>query len=142
GADVLRIDTGALADFFHDADPAHYVADLRGADIHNIEVIGITDDVAADPTKGTTVKLNAADVLNFSGDALGQDTLYVVGNQGDKLQISTADAPNWVDGDNNAANGVTKTGTVDDGQGETFNVYTTTASAHLYVDTDITVQTA
>src|SRR5262249_38105573 len=57
GADGLRIDTGALAAFFHDADPTHYLPDLRGAGIHNIEGIGITAAVPAQTPEGPRRKV-------------------------------------------------------------------------------------
>ena len=138
GADVLRIDDGALSIFFG---AGSTTVDLRGADIRNIEVIGITEEVVSDVTKGTTLKLDAADVIAFSGDALGADTLYIVGSKGDKLQISNTDATNWVDGDGNIANGVTKTGSFDDGQGQVFDIYQTKSGGTLFVDQDVTVQT-
>jgi hypothetical protein len=138
GADVLRIDDGALALFFNQTND---VIDLRGADIRNIEVIGLTEEVASDATKGTTIKLEAEDVLDFSGDALGTNTLYIVGNLGDKVQLATTGPEDWVDGDGNAGNDVTKTGTFDDGQGQVFDIYSTESGGKLYVDTDITVVT-
>ena len=138
GADVLRIDDGALSIFFG---AGSTTVDLRGADIRNIEVIGITEEVVSDVTKGTTLKLNAADVIAFSGDALGADTLYIVGSKGDKLQISNADSANWVDGNALPGDGVTKTGVFDDGQGQVFDIYTTQAGAKLYVDQDVKVET-
>jgi hypothetical protein len=139
GIDVLRIDDGALDIFFNGT--KNPVVDLRGADIRNIEIIGITEEAVSKVDNGTTLKLNAADVVNFSGDALGADTLYIVGNKGDKLQISNADAGNWTDGDGIAANGVTKVGTVDNGDGQVFDHYVTKAGGHLYVDADIKVET-
>ena len=72
---------------------------------------------------------------------MGADRLYLVGSNGDKLTIAAADAGNWVDGDGNAANGVTKTGSVVDSSGHAFDIYATAAGGTLYVDHDITVQT-
>ena len=141
GADVLRIDDGALAIFFG---TANNVVDLRGADIHNIEVIGITEEAVSDKNNGTTIKLTAADVLAFADDTVGADgiaanTIYVVGSQGDKVQLASNGA-GFVDGDVGTA-GIQPTGTFDDGQGQVFNIYTITGGGALYVDKDITVQT-
>jgi hypothetical protein len=54
---------------------------------------------------------------------------------------ATTGPEDWVDGDGNAGNGVTKTGTFDDGQGQVFDIYSTESGGKLYVDTDITVAT-
>jgi hypothetical protein len=140
GSDVLRIDDAAIA-LFNDPALTTSTVDLGGLDVSNIEVIALTEDVAADAAKGTTLLLSAADVVDFSGDAMGADTLYVVGSDGDKLTIAGADAANWVDGDGNAANGVTKTGSFVDSAGHAFDIYTTAAGGTLYVDQDIAVET-
>ncbi|MGH6931944.1 MAG: tandem-95 repeat protein, partial [Dongiaceae bacterium] len=141
GSDVLRIDDGAIA-LFNNSLLTSSTVDLRGLDIRNIEVILITEELDRSGAKGTTIRLDAADVINWSGDAMGNDTLYLVGSDGDTLQISATDAANWVDGDGNAANGVTKTGSIVDSSGHAFDIYATTAGGTLHVDQDITVVTS
>ena len=147
GNDILRIDQGAIAITKHqdgtlagNPTAAETTVDLSGKAISNIEAILITTEAAPDDNFGTTVRLHAADVLSFSGDAVNH-SLYVLGQKGDQVQLFTADYSNWVDSDANAANGVTATGSVTIGS-QTFNVYTATNGAHLYVDQDVTVTTA
>jgi hypothetical protein len=147
GNDILRIDQGAVAITKHqdgtlagNPTAAETTVDLSGKAISNIEAILITTEAAPDDNFGTAVRLRAADVLSFSGDAVNH-SLYVLGQKGDQVQLFTADYSNWVDSDANAANGVTATGSVTIGS-QTFNVYTATNGAHLYVDQDVTVTTA
>ena len=147
GNDILRIDIGAINITKHqdgtlagNPTAAETTVDLSGKDIHNIESILLTTEAQPDDNFGTTVRLHAADVLSFSGDAVNH-SLYVVGQKGDQVQLFTGDYGNWVDGDANAANGVTATGSVVIGS-QAFNVYTATNGAHLYVDQDVTVTTA
>jgi hypothetical protein len=142
GADVLRIDDGALAIFFG---TANNVVNLVGADIRNIEVIGISEEAVSDKNNGTTIKLSAADVLAFADDSKDADgieanTLYIVGSQGDKVQLASNGA-GFIDGDANAGNGITASSTFDDGQGQVFNVYNISGGGKLYVDADVTVTT-
>jgi VCBS repeat-containing protein len=144
GTDILRVDDGAIAlTKIQDGSVAgplvNTVVDLENADIHDVESILITQEALPDASFGTTVRLDAQNVLNFT-DA--NDTLYVVGNSGDKLVLGQPDGgeATWVDGNANAGDGITKFGSITVG-GVTFNEYHTSSGGKLYVDNDITVQT-
>jgi hypothetical protein len=128
GIDVLRIDDGAMELFLNPQETQAQV-DLRGVtSIHDMEVLLITDDAEGSATKGTTLLLNAADVLNFTDDAIpGIDsninhTLYVNGNASDQVNMGTG----WTDG----------------GVSGDFHTYTQTVSGTLVtlnVETELTV---
>jgi uncharacterized repeat protein (TIGR01451 family) len=137
GTDVLRIDQGAV--FISDIQTsggtpgANLEVDLRGnASVVNMEVILFTEEINPDASVGTTIKLNAQDVLNFT-DA--NNTLYIVGSDGDKVQI---DGANWIDGDAGAP-GINPTGTINNGDGQIFNTYQTLNGGTLHVDQDVQV---
>ncbi len=86
GIDLLRIDGNPTA---------NSTVDLTGkTSIHNIEGILITDDADSLASVGTTVKLSAADVLNFTD---GNNVLHVMGNPGDYLDIglTSGNADGW-----------------------------------------------
>ena len=79
GFDLLRIDSSA---------------DLRGnTAITNIEGLLITDDVNSDPNAGSTVQLNAQDVLDFTDSG---NTLSIIGNNGDQLTLDSGFSTNGV----------------------------------------------
>ena len=151
GNDILRIDIGAINITKHEdgtlagsPTAAETTVDLSGKDIHNVEAILLTTEAVPDDNFGTTIRLKAADVLNYSEQDVSDaqyHSLYVIGQKGDQVQLFTSDAANWVDGDANAANGVTATGSVTIGS-QVFNIYTASNGAHLYVDQDVTVTTA
>ncbi len=98
GFDLLRVDQGALAlsqlgsaQESNTLGPGNNVlVDLTGKDIHGIEGVLITEEAgtsttAIDPNDdvGTTVRLNAQDVL----DSSDTDTLYILGSPGDVVEL-------------------------------------------------------
>jgi Ca2+-binding RTX toxin-like protein len=123
GVDLLRIDGDSLTN--STVDLAEF--NLAGAkDISGIEGLLITDDHASSDSIGTTLVLTAADVLDITSGNTDQyaNTLRVLGNEGDVLDLSPAD--NWQIG-----------GTVDG-----FVSYTSTAATTpvtLLVDSDVNV---
>jgi hypothetical protein len=124
----LTLDGGAGIDLLRlDGSPtANSTINLTGeTGISGIEGLLITDDTASSASIGTTVVLNAADVLDFTSGNIGLDvnTLHVLGNAGDHLDLNAAD--NWVQG-----------ATTSDG----FVTYTSAAlSVTLLVDSNVTV---
>ncbi|TXH31771.1 MAG: hypothetical protein E6Q98_26430, partial [Rhodospirillaceae bacterium] len=134
GFDILRIDQGALYNtgkfqggWSVEPDIKDATVDLTGADIKNIESILITEEAKPDSSLGTTLKLSAQDVFNFT-DA--DHSLYIVGSQGDKLDFDQA---NWT----NTGQIVTSDG------GQQFVHYQATVNAmtvNLYVDKDVQTQ--
>ncbi|HSH53538.1 MAG TPA: retention module-containing protein [Methylotenera sp.] len=81
GIDLLRLDGLATA---------NSTINLTGkTSISNTEGLLITDDTASSASIGTTVVLNAADVLQFTSGNVGADlnTLHVLGNAGDTLNL-------------------------------------------------------
>ena len=133
GWDILRIDDGALYNTTSQGGPAsgfsNAIVDLTGDSITNIEEILITEEAIPDINIGTTIKITAQNVINFTGT--GTDDLYVVGSKGDHVDL-TGDPANWVD---------TGTTTASPG-GQVFHLYEATVgaqTAHLYVDQDVTV---
>ncbi|MBZ0093977.1 MAG: retention module-containing protein [Sulfuricella sp.] len=94
GFDLLRVDGlpngGAVIDLRN-------VSSLQGGSSSgtsgDIEGILITDDANSDPNAGTIVSLTAQDVLDYSSN----NTLYVLGNPGDTLNIgfSGANPDGW-----------------------------------------------
>ncbi len=140
GDDLLRIDQGAIAITKHQdgslpgaPTALETTVDLSGKNITNIEGILITTEGAPDAALGTTIQLKAADVLAYSAT----DVLYVIGQDGDKVQL--LDKANWVDGDADAGNGITATSSFSNAEGQTFNVYQTLSGGTLNVDADVEV---
>jgi hypothetical protein len=140
GDDLLRIDQGAIAITKHQdgsiAGPVtagEVTVDLSGKNITNIEGILITTEGLPDPNLGTTIQLKSTDVLNYSAT----DVLYVIGQDGDRVQL--LDSANWIDGDGNALNGITATGSFSNAAGQTFNVYQIVGGGTLNVDADVEV---
>jgi hypothetical protein len=121
GFDLLRVDGlpngGAVIDLRN-------VSSLQGGTptgtSGDIEGILITDDANSDPNVGTTISLTAQDVLDYSSS----NTLYVLGNPGDTLNIGYT-APGG------GPDGWTTTG-VPNLQG--FVTYTATNGATLLVE--------
>ena len=143
GFDLLRVDQGALAlsqlGSVHDSNtlgPGNNVlVDLTGKDIHGIEGILITEEAgtsttAIDPNDdvGTTVRLNAQDVLDYSET----DTLYILGSPGDVVELGGG---TW-----------TSAGpTPPDPAGQQFELYTADLGggqiASVFVETEVQVHT-
>jgi hypothetical protein len=138
GTDILRVDQGAVINTQHQDGSLAGAAgietvNLSGKSISNIEVILLTTEAVADDNVGTKVQLSAADVLSYT-DA--SDTLYVLGQKGDGVQL--LDAANWIDGDLGTA-GIQATSNFTNAAGQTFNVYQTVNGGILNVDADVTV---
>ncbi|WP_374371142.1 DUF5801 repeats-in-toxin domain-containing protein [Dongia sp.] len=145
GFDLLRVDQGALKNSTItntgsiDHFPTSDIVDLQGASISSIEGILITEEAiisgmtqSGSPTKGTTVVLDASDVISFSDS----DTLYIIGSAGDKVDLDNAD----IDGTNNGATIWTQGAeTTPLTGGITFVTYTSNTGATLYVDKDVEV---
>jgi len=140
GDDLLRVDQGAIAITKHQdgslagaPTAAEMTVDLSGKNITNIEGILITTEGLPDPDLGTTIQLKSTDVLNYSAT----DVLYVIGQDGDKVQL--LDPANWIDGDGSAGNGITATSSFSNAEGQTFNVYQIVGGGTLNVDADVEV---
>ncbi len=130
GDDVLRVDQGAVALYLDligdgDIDDVYPIVDLRGRDIHDIEVILITDDSVgvdgtSDPNAGTTIALDYGDVVAYTDS---DNVLYIAGSDGDAVKLTGGSWQN--------------TGTTD-----SFVIYTWTGSgdsAVVKVEDNVTV---
>jgi hypothetical protein len=132
GIDLLRLDGSSPT--------GGSTVDLRGnIAISNIEGLLITDDTTSNPSAGTTVKLNAHDVLDFTSGNIAPDinTLHVLGNQGDILDLNLGLGADQFQID-------TSIGTAGNhyADGNGFVHYTATTSSHtvtLLVDSNILV---
>jgi hypothetical protein len=149
--DILRIDDGALAlSIAGSANIANtltsnVLVDLTGkTNISNIEIILITEEAgqsttATDPNDdiGTTLKLNAADVLTYT-DA--DNSLWVLGSPGDVLQLDAGGG--WIDANPGVA-GLQGVAQPADSQGQVFVKYTSSLNPtlSLYVESDVQVTT-
>jgi hypothetical protein len=136
GADVLRIDQGALF-LFNNPGSSTATVNISGEPIQNIEVLLITDEAVVNVdgssrnvlTSGTTLTLSAADVLNFADDTLDADgiaanTLFIAGNVGDTVSLT---GTGW-------------SGGVVDAQG--FAVWTNVNGATVKVEDEVAVVTS
>jgi hypothetical protein len=144
GIDTVRIDLGAVTLSLAGSGtqtsgagdtmgPAQNVfVDLTGKAITNVEIFLITEEagtssLAVDPNDnvGTTIKLNAADVINYSPT----DSLTILGSPGDILQLNQSSA--WV-----------ASAPVVDAQNQTTVTWNTTIgpAATVVVDAQVTVQ--
>jgi hypothetical protein len=114
--------------------------DLTDKAISNIEIILITEEagastLATDPNDdvGTTLKLTAADILDYT-DA--DHELWILGSPGDVVDLGPAS--DWKDADN-ATPGVQGTpwsGT----DGQTFTLYQSQGGALVYVENEVRAQ--
>lgn len=141
GFDIVRVDQGAIFNTMTaeglalPAGLANATVDMRDANITNVESILITEE-ASPSGAGTKIILNASDVIDFAdnskdADGLEGDTLYVIGSNGDSLELH-------LDG------GVTVNSTSivnDDARGMTFTQYNLSNGGTLIVDSDVTVST-
>ena len=147
GFDLLRVDDGALylsqqgsslpGNLLGPAD--NVVINLSGKNIQGIEGILITEEAGAstlgtDPNDdvGTTIILNAQDVLDYTnGDTIDDNLLYILGSPGDVVQLGGA---TWE-----------FVGTLPaDSQGQAFSHWTAqigSETANVYVETEVQVQT-
>jgi hypothetical protein len=147
GFDLLRIDDGALylsqkgsalpGNLLGPAD--NFIVNLSGKNIQGIEGILITEEAGAsklgtDPNDdvGTTIILNAQDVLDYTnGDTIDDNLLYILGSPGDVVQLGGA---TWE-----------FVGTLPaDTQGQAFTHWTAQIggeTANVYVETEVQVQT-
>jgi hypothetical protein len=143
--DILRIDDGALALSIDNTLTSNVLVDLTGkTNISNIEILLITEEAGqsttgADPNDdiGTTLKLNAADVLTYT-DA--DNSLWVLGSPGDVLQLDTGGG--WIDANPGVA-GLQGVAQPADSQGQVFVKYTSSLdpTLSLYVESDVQVTT-
>ncbi|MGH6644847.1 MAG: hypothetical protein ACRED3_19350, partial [Bradyrhizobium sp.] len=121
--------------------------DMSGQDIHNVDMILITEDADADSKRGTSLELDAstADRMPRSDgdDSDSSANLYIVGSKGDHLTLDDISG-GWVDG-NGDIPGIQPVGHVDDGHGQAFDIYQVAGdqfggrTTNVYVDTDIQV---
>ncbi|HVJ34509.1 MAG TPA: Ig-like domain-containing protein, partial [Terriglobia bacterium] len=136
GFDILRVDQGAL--YNSESQGGYVVPGLTNATVdfgannsavHNIEAVLITEEAVPDANLGTTVKLSAQDVFNFSSD----HELYVIGSAGDKVDLTYDAKGTW----NDTGTTVTSSG------GQAFEVWHGTSASGqvtLYIDHDLTTQ--
>ncbi len=102
GFDILRIDDGAIQlTKYEDGSLAgpitNLLVTLHGQDIHDIELILITQEAVPDAAHGTTLALSAQDVLSFTdatkdaeaGNTYDAHTLFIVGSAGDQLNLDS-----------------------------------------------------
>jgi VCBS repeat-containing protein len=141
GFDIVRVDQGAIFNTMTAEGLAlpvgltNATVDMRNANVTNVESILITEEASPNGS-GTKIILNASDVIDFTddskdADAVVEDTLYVIGSDGDSLELH-------LDG------GVTvdSTSIVNDVvRGMTFNQYNLSNGGTLIVDSDVTVTT-
>ncbi|MGD9537405.1 MAG: beta strand repeat-containing protein, partial [Alphaproteobacteria bacterium] len=110
GFDILRIDDGAVAVFnamypgF--SGPAQSVSanlvttvdftTISGLDdkVRNIEALLLTEEHTAGEFQGTKVVLDAQSVLDITDDSGDSALLYIVGNAGDKVELTGGDWSN------------------------------------------------
>ena len=150
GFDILRVDQGAIYNTatFQGGSLGSPALSISSAEVtlsgtlSNIDSILLTQESTPDAARGTELNLSITEVLNmtdtdnelsidYSTDAFtGTDkTLFVIGSQGDKLDIDTAA---WT----------LQAGTYASPGGQVFNQYAALSGGnvlHLYVDQNIQV---
>ena len=146
--DILRVDDGALA--LSQAGSAldtntldssdNIIVDLRAKAIDNIEIILITEEagtstVAVNPNDdvGTTIRITAADILEYTDD---DNELWILGSPGDVVQLDAGGG--WIDSDNSTSEiqGTSWAGT----GGQMFTLHRSTNGALVYIENEVQTQ--